>query len=57
MAPFGQFAAVAALILSAWLLSSSSRSDAWVTVIAGVVGLPLFYVFGARYRAQSRAKD
>ena len=48
LAPFGRFAAVAALVLSAWLLSSSSRSDAWMTAIAGAVGLPLFYVFGAR---------
>ena len=57
IAPFGRFAAVAALVLSAWLLSSSSRSDAWMTVIAGAVGLPLFYVFSARHRAQARAAD
>ena len=50
LAPFGRFAATAALILSAWLLSNSTRSDAWTTVIAGAVGLPLFFVFGAGRR-------
>jgi amino acid transporter len=55
VAPFGRFAAVAALVLSAWLLSSSSRSDAWTTAIAGAVGLPLFYLFGARRRSDGRA--
>ena len=55
VAPFGRVAATAALILSAWLLSNSARSDAWTTVIAGVAGLPLFYVFGARRRPGQRA--
>ena len=55
IAPFGRVAATAALILSAWLLSNSARSDAWTTVIAGVAGLPLFYVFGARRRPGQRA--
>ena len=48
MAPFGRLAAIAALVLSAWLLSNTSRSDAWTTVIAGAVGLPLFFLSGAR---------
>jgi len=55
VAPFGRFAAVAALVLSAWLLSSSTRSDAWLTAIAAAAGLPLFYVFGARHRSQAPA--
>jgi basic amino acid/polyamine antiporter, APA family len=42
-APIGQFAATAALVLSAWLLSNSSRSDAWTAAIAGAVGLLLFF--------------
>ena len=55
-APFGRLAATAALILSAWLLSNSARSDAWTTVIAGAVGLPLFLVLGAR-RQRANARD
>lgn len=44
VAPFGRFAAVAALVLSVWLLSNSSRTDAWTTVIAAAVGLALFFL-------------
>jgi len=47
IAPFGRLAATAALILSAWLLSNSSRKDAWTTVIAGAVGLVFFFVYRA----------
>lgn len=55
-APFGRFAAAAALILSAWLLTNSARSDAWTTVIAGAVGLLLFFVHrGWRRRSEARA--
>jgi amino acid transporter len=50
MAPFGRLAAIAALILSAWLLSNATRSDAWTTVIAGAVGLPLFFASSGRHR-------
>ncbi len=42
-APLGRFAATAALVLSAWLLSNSSRFDALTTVTAGVVGLLIFF--------------
>jgi amino acid transporter len=55
VAPFGRFAAVAALVLSAWLLSSSTRADAWLTAIAAAAGLPLFYIFGARHRPRAAA--
>jgi amino acid transporter len=57
MAPFGRLAAIAALTLSAWLLSNATRSDAWTTVIAGAVGLPLFFVFSARHQPWLRARD
>jgi amino acid transporter len=50
VAPFGQFAAVAAIGLSVWLLSNSTRSDAWTTVIAGAVGLALYFTFRIRRR-------
>ena len=43
-APLGGLAATAALVLSIWLLSNSSRSDALTTLIAGAVGLALFFV-------------
>jgi amino acid transporter len=56
-APFGGVAAIAALILSAWLLSNTSRADAWTTVIAGVAGLVLFFVLGARHRALQPVRD
>ena len=55
-APFGRLAATAALVLSAWLLSNSARSDAWTTVIAAAVGLPLFFLLGARHQ-RSNAPD
>ena len=45
-APFGRLAALAALVLSAWLVTNSSRSDAWTTAIAGAAGLLLFFVRG-----------
>lgn len=51
-APFGRVAATAALVLSVWLLSNSSRSDAWTTAIAGAAGLLLFFVYGARQRRE-----
>jgi amino acid transporter len=41
-APFGRFAATAAVVLSVWLVSNSSRSDALMTLAAGAVGLALF---------------
>ena len=53
-APFGRFAAVAALVLSVWLLSNSSRSDALTTVIAAAVGLVLFFGYRARTRRMTR---
>ena len=53
-APFGRLAAMAALVLSAWLLTNSTRSDAWTTVIAGAAGLVLFFVYGAWRRAKQR---
>jgi len=46
-APFGRLAATAALVLSVWLLSNSSRSDAWTTAIAAAAGLVLFYLYAA----------
>jgi len=46
-APLGGAAATAALVLSVWLLSNSSRSDAWTTVIVGGVGLLLFFLYRA----------
>ena len=49
-APFGRIAATAALVLSVWLLSNSTRSDALTTVIAGAVGLLLFFGYGASRR-------
>jgi amino acid transporter len=51
-APFGRVAATAALVLSVWLLSNSSRSDAWTTAIAGAAGLLVFFVYGARQRRE-----
>jgi len=55
-APFGAFAAAAALVLSVWLLSNSSRSDALTTAIAGAAGLPLFFGYRAwRSRARKQA--
>jgi hypothetical protein len=57
MAPFGRLAAIAALTLSAWLLSNATRSDAWTTVIAGAVGLTLFFVSSARRQPWLRARD
>jgi amino acid transporter len=48
VAPFGQFAAVAAIGLSVWLLSNSTRSDAWMTAVAGVVGLAFYFIFRVR---------
>jgi amino acid transporter len=50
VAPFGRFAAVAALVLSVWLLSNSTRSDALTTVVAGAAGLLLFFAYGASRR-------
>jgi amino acid transporter len=52
-APFGRFAAIASLILSAWLLSNTSRSDALTTVIAGAAGLPFFFALAARRQRRS----
>ncbi len=49
-APFGRLAACAALVLSAWLLTNTTRSDAWTTVIASAAGLVLFLAFGTRRR-------
>ena len=51
-APFGRIAATAALVLSVWLLSNSTRSDALTTVIAGAVGLLLFFGYGASRRRE-----
>jgi amino acid transporter len=50
VAPFGQFAAVAAIGLSVWLLSNSTRSDAWTTAGAAAVGLAFFFIFRIRRR-------
>jgi len=50
VAPFGQFAAVAAIALSVWLLSNSTRSDALTTVVAAAVGFMLYVVFRVRVR-------
>jgi APA family basic amino acid/polyamine antiporter len=54
VAPFGQVAAVGALALSVWLLSNSTRSDAWTTVMAGAVGLAFYFIFRVRRRRGSR---
>jgi len=54
VAPFGQVAAVAALALSMWLLSNSTRSDALTTVMAGAVGLALYFIFRVRRRRGAR---
>jgi basic amino acid/polyamine antiporter, APA family len=53
VAPFGRFAAVAAIGLSAWLVSNSTRADALTTVIAGAVGLVFYFSFrlGDRHRS------
>jgi len=53
IAPFGRFAAVAAIGLSAWLVSNSTRADALTTVIAGAVGLVFYFSFrlGDRHRS------
>ena len=45
-APFGRIAATAAVVLSVWLLSNSTRGDAWTTAIAGLFGLLLFFAYG-----------
>jgi amino acid transporter len=50
VAPFGRFAAVSAIALSVWLLSNSTRSDASMTAIAGVVGLAFYFAFRIRRR-------
>jgi amino acid transporter len=52
-APFGRFGAIASLILSAWLLFNTSRSDALTTVIAGAAGLPFFFALAARRQRRS----
>jgi amino acid transporter len=57
MAPLGGVAATAALILSAWLISNTSRADAWTTVIAGAVGLPLFFALRGRPLPQQPVRD
>jgi basic amino acid/polyamine antiporter, APA family len=54
VAPFGRFAAVAAIGLSAWLVSNSTRSDALTTVIAGAVGLAFYFSFRLGHRQPSR---
>ena len=54
VAPLGQFAAVAALALSVWLLSNSARSDALMTVLAGAVGLAFYFIFRIRRRLPPR---
>jgi APA family basic amino acid/polyamine antiporter len=53
VAPLGQFAAVGAIALSAWLLSNSAQSDALMTVIAAAVGLALYFIFRVRTPPQS----
>jgi amino acid transporter len=53
-APFGRLAAAAALILSLWLLSNSTRSDALTTVVAGAAGLLLFFGHGALQRRERK---
>jgi len=53
-APFGRLAAAAALILSLWLLSNSTRSDALTTVIAGAAGLLLFFGHAALQRRERK---
>jgi basic amino acid/polyamine antiporter, APA family len=54
VAPFGQLAAVAAIGLSAWLVSNSAWSDAWTTVVAGAVGVAFYFIFSAGQRHPSR---
>jgi amino acid transporter len=53
-APFGGLAATLALVLAVWLLTNSTRSDAWTTAIAGAAGLLLFLVYRGRRRQRDR---
>lgn len=55
VAPFGRFAAVFAIGLSVWVLSNSTRADAWMTVIAAAVGLAFYVIFRGGFSRRARA--
>jgi hypothetical protein len=54
-APAGVAAAIAALLLAAWLLSNISLLDARDSAIAAGVGLVIY--FGYRFAADKQGKD
>lgn len=55
VAPFGAFAAAAALALTAWVLTNSAFREIWMTAAGAVLGAALYYAFKLVNRGSLRA--
>jgi hypothetical protein len=56
-APAGAAAAIAALLLAAWLLSNGSVLDARDSAIAAGIGLVIYFAYRRRVKARTSAND